>query len=295
MMKKLSYLLGLLLVAGLIFTSCSDEEDDPIDETPTMNFKGGEFSPGVDYVDGDIALPANTTFIVGITAQSNSGKDLINLEVTSKFENDNTVIYDSTFSENSFDANLVFPTSAGLGDEVWIFTIEDKDGNKKQLSFIVTTEFVGDSVKVNLNITMGSYNDDDFGSFYATSTDSVYKKDDAAANPDIIDFAFFKGNTTQNTIAAPAAQNVITVFNISSWFPLNNTEIELANISSAEFDAIGDTYTFPNVPGAVNEVNGLEVDDVLMFETVDGKTGFIKVNSFPAKGDKINIDLKMQK
>jgi hypothetical protein len=203
-MKKLSYLLGLLLVAGMIFTSCNDDEDEPIDETPTMNFKGGEFTPGVDYVDGDVTLPVNTTFVVGITAKSNSGKDLIDLEATSKFENENPVIYDSAFSNRTFDANLVFPTNANAGEEVWIFTVEDKAGNKKQLSFIVTTEVVGDSVKVNLDITMGSYNDQDYGSFYATSNDMVYFKADAANNQDIIDFAFFKGNTTQNTIGAPA-------------------------------------------------------------------------------------------
>jgi len=293
-MKKLSYLLGLLLVAGLIFTSCSDEED-PIDETPTVNFKGGEFSPGVDYTDGDVTLPTDSNFIVGIVAKSNSGKDLATIEVTSKFENENPVLYEADINASTYDENLVFPTNANVGEEDWIFTIEDKDGNKKQLSFTVTTEVVGDSVRVTANITMGSWNDDDYGSFYASSTDMVYLKDDAALNQAIIDFAFFKGANTQNTIAAPAAPNVISVFDIGGWATLNDTKIEIASITSTDFDAIGDTYVFPDVAGTGNEVNDLAIDDILLFETVDGKTGFIKVNDFPAKGDKINIDIKIEK
>ena len=138
-MKKLSYLLGLLLVAGLIFTSCDDAEDDPIepDETPTMNFKGGEFQPGIDFVDGDVTLPANSKFYVGITAQSNSGRELETIEVTSKFENEDPVLYQEDINDNSYDANLEFDTNIGVGDEVWIFTIQDKAGNAKQLSFTI--------------------------------------------------------------------------------------------------------------------------------------------------------------
>ncbi len=210
-MRKLSYLLGLLIFAGLIFTACTEDED-PIDETPTMNFKGGEFQPGIDFVDGDVTLPANSKFYVGITAQTNSGRELETIEVTSKFENENPVLYQEDINDNSYDANLEFDTNMGIGDEDWIFTIEDKDGNAKQLSFTITTELVGDSVRVSVNLTMGSYNDQDFGSFYATSTDMVYFKAEAANNQDIIDLAFFKGNSTQNTIAAPAAQNVYHSF-----------------------------------------------------------------------------------
>jgi len=294
-MKKLTYLLGLMLVAGLIFTSCTDDEDDPIDETPTMNFKGGEFQPGIDFVDGDATLPVNSKFYVGITAQTNSGKELETIEVTSKFENENPVLYQEDINDDSYDANLEFDTNIGVGDEDWIFTIEDKPGNTKQLSFTITTELVGDSVRVSVDVTMGSYNDQDFGSFYASSTDMVYFKAEAENNQDIIDLAFFKGTNTQNTIAAPAAQNVITVFNIGGWATLNDTQVEISSITAADFDAIGDTYVFPDFTGTGNEVNNVAIDDVLLFETVDGKTGLIKVNSFPTKGDKINIDIKIQK
>jgi hypothetical protein len=42
-MKKLSYLLGLLVVAGIIFSACAKDEEEP--DPPTVNFLGGIYTP----------------------------------------------------------------------------------------------------------------------------------------------------------------------------------------------------------------------------------------------------------
>ncbi|NOX48480.1 MAG: hypothetical protein GXO89_16040 [Chlorobi bacterium] len=97
-----------------------------------------------------------------------------------------------------------------------------------------------------------------------------------------------------NTIGAPASSNVQSVFGIGSWTTFNDTKIEMAAIDAAEFDVIGPVgYVFPELTGNTNEVNNLSIDDVLLFETVNGKRGYIKVNNFDQKGDRMNIDVKV--
>ncbi len=51
-MKKLSYLLGLFIVAGLLFSAC-DKDEETMDP-PSLSFLGGTNPPGNARVDGDV-------------------------------------------------------------------------------------------------------------------------------------------------------------------------------------------------------------------------------------------------
>ena len=85
-MKKLTYLLGLLVVASAIFTSCSKDETEP--DPPSITFLGGtEPSTGWERVDGDVSLTVGEPFVFGFTASSNSDKNLSTIKVTRNYEN----------------------------------------------------------------------------------------------------------------------------------------------------------------------------------------------------------------
>ncbi|MCD4789009.1 MAG: hypothetical protein K8R37_03330 [Bacteroidales bacterium] len=290
-MKKLGYLLGLMLIAGMVFTSCKKDDDEPEDLKPSIAFKTSG-----DYISSDVTLNQGESILVGVLCSSNqnSGKKLTNFKIYMIINNvtQPAMVDSSGFSEGVFEANYTITFPDVLDGKLYA-EITDKDGQKNSLSFNVTVESAGDPVSSNLNVTMGSFNDNDFGSFYSTSNHTIYFKAEAENNQELIDFAFFKGGSTLNTIAATAAQNVKDVFQLN-WTTYNDTKIGHASIDAAEFDAIGDTYQFPEFTGTENEVNALSEDDVLIFKTVEGKIGFIKVNNFNGKGDKINIDVKVR-
>ena len=289
-MKKLSYLLGLFLVAGMLFSSCSkDENEEPEDLTPTISFKGD-----AGYTSADVTINEGDDILVGVIALENStsGKNLTNFKMVLTSNNTPQTLVDSTFNESSFTADYPIPFD-NAGETRLSAKITDKDGQSKEIAFNITIEEVQPTVSTYEDIKLGSWNDVDFGSFYATTTNSVYFKADAANNQDAVDFAFFKGATTQNSIGAPASSNVQSVFDIGNWTTLNETKIEMATISAAEFDAIGVIYAFPDLTENTLEVNNLAAGNVLLFETVNGKRGYIKINNFDQKGDRMNIDVKV--
>ena len=64
-MKKLSYLLGLLLMAGLVFTSCSkDDDEEPQDLTPAITFQTGG-----DFINSDVTNFLSKLFIVSAASR----------------------------------------------------------------------------------------------------------------------------------------------------------------------------------------------------------------------------------
>ena len=74
-MKKLSYLLGLLIVGSLIFSACNkDEDEEPQDLTPTIAFAGG---------GTDTTIVAGDSIIVSVACTSNpiSGKKLASYKI----------------------------------------------------------------------------------------------------------------------------------------------------------------------------------------------------------------------
>ena len=105
-----------VLLAGTInlFTACSDdEEEEPLDKTPTINFIGGG-----DYTSSDVTVPAGTVVKVGITAtaNTNSNAKLVKFKVTRTFNNVPETVIDSTLNNLSsftYTRNIQARTEAG--------------------------------------------------------------------------------------------------------------------------------------------------------------------------------------
>ena len=291
-MKKTIYLFGLLLLAGaMVFTSCKKDEDEPVvDLTPVITFIGG-----AGYTSADASLAPSSTFKVGINAGENatSKKNLATFKVTRIFNNVPTIVFEKnniSASTYSWEDDLV--ANAAAGEERWTFTVIDKDGLMKELSFIITTTPTVVSYK---NLTMGSFNDPTYGSFMASATGTVMTKAQASADQGSVDFAFYLGAVNKSTFGAPSNSDIKQVFNlVGVWTVFNNTLLELSTMNASDFDAIGNAYSFPAFTGTSDDVNNLAAGDVVYFKTVANKHGYIKVNSINGKGDVINIDLKME-
>jgi hypothetical protein len=284
------YLFGLLLLAGaMVFTSCKkdDEDPEPVDLTPVLTFIGG-----AGYTDTDASLAPSATFKVGINASANttSNKKIETFEVVRTFNNVPTTVFtDDNINETNYTWEQDLIANTKTGEERWTFTITDKDGLKKELSFVITTISTVTSYK---GLEMGSFNDD-LPSFVATATGTLMSKAEAGAAQETVDMAFYLGAINKSTFGAPSNVDVQAVFDLAAagWTTFNETLFEMAGINAAEFDAIEGSYDFPEFAGTEDDINNLEAGDVVFFKTSNNKLGYLKVNSINGKGDYINIDM----
>ena len=292
-MKKTIYLFGLLLLAGaMVFTACKKDDDpDPVDLTPVLTFIGG-----AGYTSADASLTPGSTFKVGINASENatSKKNIETFKVVRIFNNTPTTVFeDDNIGEPTFTWEQDLLANTQVGEEKWTFTVTDKDGLIKELSFVITTI---STVTAYMDVTMGSYDDVDFGSFMATTTGTVMTKTEAGNNQASTDFAFYKGAVNGSTFGAPSNADVKAVFDLAQagWTTFNSTLFEMSDLNADQFDAIGGSYAFPEFTGTKDDINDLEVGDVVFFKTVNDKHGYIKVKNIYQKGYKIDFDMKVE-
>lgn len=282
------YSLALLFFATTLFTSCT--KDDTVETDPTISFKTGG-----NYTSSAVTIEKGSSINIGILAlpSTTSKKNLTNFKLTGTTNNTPTTIIDSTFSNDSFNADYLI-TFETIGETNLIAEISDKNGKSVSTSFVVTVIDASEPVNKHLDISLGSFNDTEFGSFYSTSTNEVFFSNVAIDNQTIIDFEFYLGATDGPTIASPADENAYTVFRVlrdAAWVTKNNTKFMAATISVDDFDAISDSYTFPDFTGEATSMINLETNNILYFKTAEGKTGFIKINNVNGRGDKANIDV----
>jgi len=301
-MKKLNYLLGLLILTGIFFSSCKKDEDP---NPPTINFKGGtHVGTGMDYVDGDITMGKADLFLVGITASSGSDANLKNYKVIRNYENVITVTqFDSTFNESNFSDDRLYLAYPAVGTEVWTFTVTDKNDLASSVSFTITTEEATSDIIEYTDKILGSHQSAT-GSSFASFDGSVYSLADAKANAEKIDFLYFYGNLNLATIAAPDDGDAANVFfdatnGLQTWSVLNDTRFKDSGLTSGQFDAIAtsaEIFIAAAQPAPdVSNANHLEVGNVLAFQTAAGKYGLLKVTNIVVGADgNIEISVKVQ-
>lgn len=300
-MKKLNFvLMALLLSAATVFTSCS-KEDDPIDPGPSLTLKGGS-----DYTSDDKTINVGETIKFGVIGgkSSVSGNKLTRFKVDFTANNIPQKIVDTTLNTDSFnwDYSLRFD---GVGDGVLSFQLTDKGGMTTTKSFKVTIEDPGSKINKFMDVAFGSW-DDVNGSFFSTSEGILYtvgQTKGTPANQAKIDFVFFKGAVNGNALASPdnASLQTITTLQTAGWTTKNETRFNETNISVSQFDAIGETYSFPNfnLSGTKDIINNLidtgENGRVFLFKTKNNKLGLIKIDDLYSRGDRAKVDIIVQK
>lgn len=137
-MKQFKLILILVAALGMAVTSCKkdDEDTDPADLAPNINFIGGG-----NYISDNATVTIGEEFVIGITASSNGESDekLKSVRYTITSNNQIVLEHDSVFSENSYSVDYIFRMD-NAGDAVFMFETTDKDGEKNSVSLTITAE-----------------------------------------------------------------------------------------------------------------------------------------------------------
>jgi len=292
-------------MAGLVFTSCSkDEDEEPQDLTPAITFQTGG-----DFISSAVTIDQGDAIKVGVICTSNgiSGKKLESFKIYMIINNatqpnivDSTDIGATTFSAAY---EITFPD---VLDGILYAEITDKDGEKKSVSFNLTVEESAGPIFTYTTILMGGQLNVNTGSFYCTGEDAVYLVDDATLNQDKIDFVFFYGDTNEYSIGAPNDDQVAIAHaaSVANWTLKNATLFSGAEIAGLTWDDISDDGPIiENATGLTGSLsNHLATGQVFAFETATtstnpSKKGLFKViqTSGTSGADReITIEVKIQ-
>ncbi|MCD4694696.1 MAG: hypothetical protein K8S16_00540 [Bacteroidales bacterium] len=312
-MKKLSYLLGLIIVAGIIFNACKKDEDET--QPPSISFKTGtHVTSGMKYLTSDTTLYINEYFLVGILASTNISKDLSRFLIMRKYESEDVVTYkDTSFSSSSFDINEFIKANEQDGIEDFTFRIYDKADNYKSLHLTITTKPLPPTLNEYTNVEL-FYDTISPNSAFASTTGEVINIANAAANANKVDWIYFKDLNYGHAIIAPTATSILSdVFDtayINGWSHYNATTFARTQLAASQFDGIDNatsliaaawtlTYTSFISEMKPEPAEGFDVNDVYAFYTKQYKYGLIKiteVNKGAKNGESsIKCDVKVVK
>jgi len=130
-MKKLTYLLGLLLVGGLIFSSCSKDEEEA--GPPTIAF----------VMNYDTTITVGDSILVSVTCAANSvsGTKLDKYQAYTISNNEVSDIIDVEIEigETTYTSSYWF-TFTYVMDGKFYAKIVDEDGLSSEVSFNITVE-----------------------------------------------------------------------------------------------------------------------------------------------------------
>lgn len=302
-MRKLSYLMIAVILAGFaVMTSCNDDDDDVNPDLPPSLF----FDEGTDYIHENTAVDTNQTLIFGIRASKNqtSNAKLTNVKVERVFNNQPAVAFDTNINVDVFNIDLISNARDTEGDERWIFTVTDKDGEKVQKDIVVTTEFQVIPIYQYSDKVLGSY-DATEGSSFASADGTVYMMSQAKLNSEKVDwmYSYGTGDTAHAVLMAPSDALADYFFqqNMDDFDTRNATVFK--KVSGVDFDNITDGNQIRQYTSDLTETNVklLQVGDVVAFITdtdkpsFAGKHGLIKITDIVVGGGgTITFDVKVE-
>lgn len=288
-MNRIFSLLSLILFAGLIFTSCTKDDDEPV--LPVIAF---EQKPGL--VTGDITAAYGDTLYFGIILQGNGTDNLIKFEIKAN----GNVIHESTL--NTQNHTFGFYTVKGPNPEdVWSFAVTDAAGNRREETITITGEF--GPVNNYTAILMGAQSNANTQSFLSLRDNkaTTYFQAEAFQNQVKIDMlCYFEGG--QMFLASPGG-NVAGIFTGATapenYTTRNLTQFVKTTFSAADFDNANTDallyYGYSLAPPSI-KAGGLLKDDVYAFLTHNGFTGLFKVLDVNGNASgTLKIDIKIVK
>lgn len=293
-MRRVFSLLGLIMFTGLIFTSCTKDENEPV--LPVVAF---DQKPG--FITEDATAAYGDTLFFGVILKGNGTDNLVKLMIKA---NDQTVL-DSTINTQNF--NIILSTIKGTNPkDVWSFSTTDVAGNRKEETITITANF--GAINTYTTILMGAQDNATTESFLSLSDNAatLYLQAAAFQNQSKIDiFCFYENTPThQNLMSLGSPASGITGVFTGATSPDNYTTKNLTRfckteLTSAQFDAIGDDALLLDqykAADARKKASVLAVNDVYAFRIQSGLTGLFKV--LEVNGDAtgtLKIAVKVQK
>jgi len=284
----------MILFAGLMFTSCTKDEEEPGLPTVAFNQNSG-------YVTGNTTAAYGDTLMFGIILQGNGTDNIVKFEVMAN----DSLIVESVINTQRYTMDISFIKGANAEDIVK-FTATDIAGNKKEETIIITGAF--GQINSYTTILMGAQDNVATESFLSFSDNQATKYFQANAfnNQDKIDiFCFYENTAThQNmmSLGSPGS-NITGVFSGASspdnYTVKNLTRFYKTTLTASQFDAIQndavllDSY---NAAEARKKASVLAAGEVYAINTQAGLTGLIKV--IAVSGEEtgtLEIAVKIQK
>lgn len=313
-MKKLSYLLSLFVITGLLFSSCAKDEEE--NTPPAVSFLGGTYEPwGIARTDSDVTMETGKPLVFGFTASSTTDKNLSRIVITRNYENVSLVtVLDSAVSVPSYTLDIETVSYPNVGTEVFEIAVTDKNSMTTTISFTVTTTAADPGIHAYTNIELGSYQSSTNSSFASITgeTFSMQEAEDPAVQSKI-SWIYFHGNANGHTIMSPVNAIIEQVYpDVANWTNRNTTLMSKTGLTTEAYDLIENKnqliITIIN-SGAVlsddyhsellSNPGGFAVGDIIAFETEDGHQGLMKltaVNPGASIGEStIEYDVKVEK
>ena len=295
-----NFLLKSMMAIAVTTTlfSCNKEEEVLAKPTITLKSDAG-------YVYADKELAPGDSILIGATLVSNDSK-LKSVSLTVSYDGAvAATIETKTLTEKTGSYDYAGSLRTKEGTEKYTLTLTDNNGEIETKSFTITVKnpiVPGGLINKYTATLLGGQNNANVGSYYATTTNAVFKQNTAAANSAIIDIIYYYGSSNKATLVSP---NDATVNGGSGNLSLatvltkqNKTEFAPSGLTAAQFDAINDdkeiTAIIPTSPQTLSK--DLAVGSVILFKTEAGKLGLIKVSALTVNADgQITIDVKVQK
>ncbi|MGM0613673.1 MAG: hypothetical protein ACQESM_09210 [Bacteroidota bacterium] len=301
-MKKINVLLTIMFLSGSVFfTSCSDDDDENLDLSPSITFKGGE-----GFTSSESEVPVGDSVKVGITAQQNdnSGKKLDYLEVSVISNNVENQLHQEDLNDEFIDRNFTIAVN-NEGPSRYVFMVTDEAGETAEEDITLTGVPSSDPIYSYSEKIMGSYDNNTDGSSFASADGTMYDINEAINNSEKIDWMYSYGSDTDATIMAPSDDLADDFFgvNMDDFSTRNETMFKLIE-ENVDWDNIEDDG--PIMEYTASDVNQtsltqLEEGDIIGFITdpnkdnFGGKHGLIRVDTIQAGNDgSIEISVKVQ-
>ncbi|WP_258099346.1 hypothetical protein [Marinoscillum pacificum] len=285
----------LLAVASMTFLASCGDEEEPAPDGPTVSVSvevnGTDATSPFDVEVGDeLTFNASTT-----TA---GGFNVIRIYLSTDGGTSSSAIGEASRTDLSLDEGTIaadvtlsftIPDNFEPGDEL-TFEVEVVDDLNQIATTTVEANVISPEARsytaVLLSVPSGNFENENF---FSVASGEIYSRSEVNSTSEAIsptiDFGYYYGVNEKASIASPEGFKS-TVFSdqVSGWGTTNATVLKTTTIGSSEFLEVS---TFAEIEaefdaGTADDngiINGLEVGDVLAFETVGGVKGLILVTS----------------
>lgn len=278
-MKKLVKSILMLSIASIaILSSCSKEGDTDVTDVK-VTITSSPASPVL------IGTPITLT----VTATGNVDNKLKTISVTRS--GDNKVVLSKNISGSEFSEEII-DTILLVGTFDYTVAVTGEKGSPATAVAKVTTRAPYGSISnTPVAIDLHGQTQDSTESYFMQLVHPFTPYDRGrqtfADNKASIDMCFYFGNTNQATLASPDdADFMQTVYSYIDWTGAKKTKFAKTSLTAAQYEAIvtsaSDSAIVAIAAGTTTwgaYVNKLALNNVLVYETAEGKKGLVLVSA----------------